>query len=189
MKPKQILHSICKERTKGQKRLFKTRRALLKALKEYLRLKYKRTVLFSPIAEDPLSNMLDEKEFYPYSVTVTDKYGWAANSTVISVELTNEGKIKIRTSEAGSIEDTDKYLLNDDLFSLCCTIEDYERILLVARRALAESGEWAEHARQTLISFFPKADAELIEYFIYHSWEKLQSDDYNLKLFEKSNIK
>lgn len=130
MKTRLILHTIREEKAKGYKQLNKTRRILFKALKEYLRQKYNRKVYFTFPANAPLNGILEEKNFYPSSVTVYDKHGCANTGTVDSMQLTAEGKIKISTDEAGNIYDAEEYLTYDDLLNLCYTIEEYEKILL-----------------------------------------------------------
>lgn len=187
MKAKRILHTIREEKNKGYKYLYRVRRTLMKALKEYLRQKYGRKVCFILPVGDPLGDLLDERNFYPSSVTVYDKHGYAACSAAVSIELTPEGKIKVSTDESGNIHDAEEYLSYDDLLILCSTIEEYEHLLPVLRREMVESGEWKDHARGLLAEWFPKADAGIIENFIREHWENQQPDDYNLKLFKQSN--
>lgn len=187
MKAKHILHTIREEKNKGYKHLYRVRRTIMKALKEYLRQKYGRKVCFIPPVGDPLGDLLDERSFYPSSVTVYDKHGYAACSAAVSIELTPEGKIKVSTDESGNIHDAEEYLSYDDLLVLCSTIEEYEHLLPVLRREMAESGEWKDHARGLLSEWFPKADAGILENFIREHWENQQPDDYNLKLFKQSN--
>lgn len=87
MKRKHILHTIREEKNKGYKHLYRVRRTLMKALKEYLRQKYGRKVCFILPVGDPLGDLLDERNFYPSSVTVYDKHGYAACSAAVSMEL------------------------------------------------------------------------------------------------------
>lgn len=187
MKTKRILHTIREEKNKGYKHLYRIRRHIMKAMKAYLRQKYGRKVCFILPVGDSLGDLLDERGFYPSSVTVYDKHGYAACSAAVSIELTQEGKIKISADESGKIYDAEKYLSYDDLLLLCSTIEKYEHLLPALRRKMAESGEWKDHARELLSEWFPKADAGILKDFIREHWEKLQPDDYNLKLFKQSN--
>ena len=117
-------------------------------LKEYLGQKYGRKVRFILPTGDPAGDLLDGKGFYPCSVTIYDKYGFAACSSAVSVELTAEGKILIPTDETGKIHDAEEYLSNDDLLSLCGTVEEYERLLPEIRKELAENGNWKEFAEE-----------------------------------------
>lgn len=184
MKTRHILHTIREEKAKGYKQLNKTRRTLFKALKEYLKQKYNRKVSLIFSTDDPLSNILEEKNFYPSSVTVYDKHGCANTGTAVSMQLTAEGKIKISTDEAGNIYDSEEYLPYDDLLNLCYTIAEYEKLLPSACRELMENGDWQEHAQEMIAESFPEADNLIIEDFIHDYWENLQTDDYNLKNFE-----
>ena len=118
-------------------------------------------------------------------MTIYDKYGFAACSSAVSVELTAEGKILIPTDEAGKIHDAEEYLSNDDLLSLCGTVEEYERLLPEIRKELAENGNWKEFARRMLEEEFPQAKAEVREEFIRDCWENLQTESYNLQHFER----
>lgn len=187
MKRKHILHTIREEKNKGYKHLYRVRRTLMKTLKEYLRQKYGRKVCFILPVGDPLGDLLDERNFYPSSVTVYDKHGYAACSAAVSMELTPEGKIKIMTDESGNIQDVEEYLSYDDLLVLCSTIEEYEHLLPTLRRKMTERGEWKDHALRLLSEWFPKADTGILEDFIREHWEKLQPDDYNLQLFKQFN--
>lgn len=184
MKTKRILHTIREEKAKGYKQLNKSRRVLFKALKKYLRQKYNRKVYFTFPAEDPLSDILEEKNFYPSSVIVYDKHGCANTGTAISMQLTAEGKIKISTDEAGNLYDAEEYLTYNDLLNLCYTITEYEKLLSSARWELIENGEWQEHAQETIAESFSDTDDLIIKDFIHDYWENLQTDDYNLKNFE-----
>lgn len=187
MRTKHILHIIREEKNKGYKHLYRVRRTLMKTLKEYLRQKYGQKVCFILPVGDPLGDLLDERNFYPSSVTVYDKHGYAACSAAVSMELTPEGKIKIRTDESGNIQDAEEYLSYDDLLVLCSTIEEYEHLLPALRREMTESGEWKNHARRLLSEWFPKTEAGILEDFICEHWENLKPDDYNLQLFKQSN--
>ena len=161
------------------------REKLMRLLKEYLGQKYGRKVRFILPTGDPAGDLLDGKGFYPCSVTIYDKYGFAACSSAVSVELTAEGKILIPTDEAGKIHDAEEYLSNDDLLSLCGTVEEYERLLPEIRKELAENGNWKEFARRVLEEEFPQAKAEVREEFIRDCWENLQTESYNLQRFER----
>lgn len=184
MKTRRILHTIREEKAKGYKQLNRTRRVLFKALKEYLRQKYNRKVYFIFPGDDPLSSLLEEKNFYSSSVTIFDKHGCANTGTAVSMQLTAERKIKIFTDEAGNIYDAEEYLMYDDLLNLCYTIEEYEKLLPAARWELMENEDWQEHAQATIAEFFPDAEDLIIEDFIHDYWENLQTDDYNLANFE-----
>lgn len=184
MKTRRILHTIREERAKGYKQLNKTRRALFKVLKEYLRQKYNRKVYFTFPAGNPLNSILEEMNFYPSSVTVYDKHGCANTGTAVSIQLTAKGMIKISTDEAGNLYDAEEYLTYDDLLNLCYTIEEYEKILPSARLELIKGGDWQEHAHETIAESFPDTDDLIIKDFIHDYWENLQTDDYNLKIFE-----
>lgn len=176
-----------KKKNKGYKYLYRGRRTLMKVLKEYLKQKYGWKVCFILPMGDPLGDLLDERSFYPSSVTVYDKHGYAACSAAVSMELTPEGKIKIMTDESGNIQDAEEYLSYDDLLVLCSTIEEYEHLQPALRREMTESGEWKDHARKLLSEWFPKADVGILEDFIREHWKNQQPDDYNLKLFIQSN--
>ena len=128
MKKRNVLNNILQETHAGRKRLGKTRCRLFKYLKAYLRDKPGHIVELIP-EEDELYNWLTETGFYPSSVTIMDKHGFAASSTATSVRLTSGSRIVIQTDEAGKIEDAEEYLPNDDLFALCLTIGEYESLL------------------------------------------------------------
>ena len=180
-----ILPRLVKGKDAAKEYMAATREELMCLLKEYLGQKYGRKVRFILPPGDPAGDLLDEKGFYPCSVTIYDKFGFAACSSAVSVELTAEGKILISTDEAGKIHDAEEYLLNDDLLSLCGTIEEYERLLPEIRKELAENGNWKEFARRMLEEEFPQAKAEVLEEFIRDRWENLQTESYNLQRFER----
>lgn len=138
--PDDILPELVKEKDAGKEYMAAIREKLMRLLKEYLGQKYGRKVRFILPTGDPAGDLLDGKGFYPCSVTIYDKYGFAACSSAVSVELTAEGKILIPTDEAGKIHDAEEYLSNDDLLSLCGTVEEYERLLPEIRKELAENG-------------------------------------------------
>lgn len=134
MKKRNILNSLLQEAYAERKRLDKTRRRLFKYLKAYLCDKPGHVVELIPEDNELYDMLIDEEEFYPSSVIVSDKYGFAASSTATSVRLTAENKIIIQTNEAGKIEDAEEYLLNDDLLALCMTIGKYESLLRKYKR-------------------------------------------------------
>lgn len=173
--PDDILLRIVKEKDAGKEYMAAIREKLMRLLKEYLGQKYGRKVRFILPMGDPAGDLLDGKGFYPCSVTIYDKYGFAACSSAVSVELTAEGKI----------HDAEEYLSNDDLLSLCGTVEEYERLLPEIRKELAENRNWKEFARRVLEEEFPQAKAEVREEFIRDCWENLQTESYNLQRFER----
>lgn len=122
--PDDILPELVKEKDAGKEYMAATREKLMCLLKEYLGQKYGRKVRFILPTGDPAGDLLDRKGFYPCSVTIYDKYGFAACSSAVSVELTAEGKILIPTDETGKIHDAEEFLSNDDLLSLCETVEE-----------------------------------------------------------------
>lgn len=128
MRESNVLNSILQETHAGRKRLGKTRRRLFKYLKAYLRDKPGHVVELIP-EEDELYDLLTETGFYPSSVIIMDKHGFAASSTATSIRLATGNRIVIQTDEAGKIEDAEKYLSNDNLFALCMTIGEYESLL------------------------------------------------------------
>lgn len=180
-----ILHRLSEERDAGDKYMAGARERLMHILKEYLGQKYGQKVCFILPTGDPVGDMLDDRSFYPSSVTISDKHGFAACSAAVSMGLTPEGKINIPTCEAGSIHDAEEYLSNDELLILCHTITDYERLLPEIRRELAENGGWEEFARQRLAEHFPTASEEMREDFIHEHWENLRTETCNLKRFEQ----
>ena len=173
--PDDILLRIVKEKDAGKEYMAAIREKLMRLLKEYLGQKYGRKVRFILPMGDPAGDLLDGKGFYPCSVTIYDKYGFAACSSAVSVELPAEGKI----------HDAEEYLSNDDLLSLCGTVEEYERLLPEIRKELAENRNWKEFARRVLEEEFPQAKAEVREEFIRDCWENLQTESYNLQRFER----
>lgn len=183
--PDEILPELVKAKNAGKEYMAATREKLIRLLKEYLGQKYGRKVRFILPPGDPFGELLDGKEFYPCLVTIYDKFGFAACSSAVSVELTAEGKILIPTDEAGKIHDAEEYLSNDDLLSLCGTIEEYERLLPEIRKKLADNGDWKEFARRMLEEEFPQAKTEVREEFIRDCWENLQTESYNLQRFER----
>lgn len=178
-----ILHRLSAKREAGEKYMDATRKALMRMLKEYLESKFGRKVSFILPPDHPLGERMEDKGFYPSSVTVYDKYGFAACSSAVSVELTPEGKIVISTSESGNIYDAEEFLSNDDLLGLCHTITEYEQLLPEVRRELAENGEWEECARKLLAEHFPQAESGLREEFINTCWDNRQTENHNLQRF------
>lgn len=180
-----ILHRLVKGKDAGKEYMAATREKLMCLLKEYLGQKYGHKVRFILPPGDPVGDLLDGKDFYPCSVTIYDKFGFAACSSAVSVELTAEGKILIPTDEAGKIHDAEELLSNDDLLALCGTIEEYERLLPEIRKELAENGDWKEFARRMLAEEFPLSDNKVREEFILKHWENLQAESYNLQRFKR----
>lgn len=90
--PDDILLRLVKEKDAGKEYMAAIREKLMRLLKEYLGQKYGRKVRFILPTGDPAGDLLDGKGFYPCSVTIYDKYGFAACSSAVSVELTAEGK-------------------------------------------------------------------------------------------------
>ncbi|MEO5047313.1 hypothetical protein ABH029_27450, partial [Bacteroides thetaiotaomicron] len=81
--------------------------------------------------------------------------------------------------------DAEEYLSNDDLLSLCGTVEEYERLLPEIRKELAENGNWKDFARRVLEEEFSQAKAGVREEFVRDCWENLQTESYNLQRFER----
>lgn len=181
MEFEQLLLTFSEEIEKGDKQLQVIRTSLLRLLKEYLRAKYKKTLLFRP--GDPIDDYLYRQDFFPASVTVYNKYDTAACGTAVSVVLTDKEAIHVETDEAGDIYDAAEELLTGDLIDLCHSIVEYENMLPTIREQMAAGGEWKAYARGLLTEHFPEAPRQVVEDFIRDHWEKLQTDDSNLKHF------
>ena len=186
MSLKKTMQNIHNHNYGGYRKLQKTRNSIFKLLKEYLDQKFEKKVIFFPNSDDFICDMLENEEFYPESVIFLDKHGYAARGIISSIQLTEDGKFKVDVDDAGTIYDAESYMLNDDLFTLCDTLEKYEKAMQNIRKDLAESGDWKEHAIHLLSGCSTKTLSELTDYVSGH-WKNLESDDYNIIQFMSLN--